>query len=277
MSKKRLISLVTFFLLWVCASSPVSAQSTYDQTFGEYKLSLEDYFRLHDDYILARSQYLRFDTLTSRNNAKEATRKMLAARDQVLIDYFRSIDARMHEIDGIDQSAKDRLSSQLLDEINWFTDHKNRLSGAGSIEDLVGDSEEAKQRYIKLGPVIYEPLSQIPYGRVRRFQERLNENLLAVKGKVNEIRAEERREYQFSTQKLEVIDRWIFETEDRLNRSNEKLNKIAENIDILTKAKSLSSSKSINDQIVESLKVVLQDQKDASLRMREIVREVKTK
>lgn len=262
------------FIFFVTHS--VYAQSEYDETFAEYKLSLEEYSRLHDDYILARSQYLRFDTLTSRNNAKEATRAMLASRDQVLINYFRSIDARTREIDGIDQSTKDRLSSQLSEQVTWFTDHRDRLPGAGSIEDLVDDSAEARKQYNTLGSVIYEPLSEIPLGRVQRFQDRLNENFLALKEKVNTIRAEERAEYQFSTRKLETIDRWIFETEDRLERSNEKLIAAQEQLDKLQNVTSLATAKSRNNQILEALKVILQDQKDASLRMREIIREVKT-
>jgi len=275
---RRTVSFIAVLLVLVFFSTQiVKAETEHDLAFIDYKLALESYSKLHDDYVLARTNYLRFDTLTSRNNAKEATLAMLQSRDDALIAYFNAIDTRTQEVDGVDQSTKDRLSGQLKDEAAWYADHRDRLVAAGSIDDLVADSDEARKRYATLGPVIYEPLSQIPYGRVLRFQERLNENFLALKEKVNRIRAEERPEYQFTTRKLESIDRWIFETEDRLERSNEKLSVAYESIEkIPSSAKSISSSQSRNNQVLESLKEILQDQKDASLRMREIVREIKT-
>src|SRR5690606_29081755 len=100
------------------------------------------------------------------------------------------------------------------------------LDGAGSLEDLVDDSVDARKRFTALGPLVYESLAQIAYGRVERFHDRLGSNFLATKEKVGEIREEEREEYKFSVEKLQDIDRGLFQTEEKIQRSLDKLNNV---------------------------------------------------
>lgn len=267
--------------LFLGNSKPVFSQSTpvteFERDFQEYTLSLEEYDNAHGAYILARSQFLRFGTLTSRNNAKDATKNMLAARDEVVIRYSTAIGSRLREVSGVNQDTKDRISNELAEEIVWFEDHKNSLEGAGSLEDLFDDSDDARRRFNSLGPVIYEPLAQVPYGRVSRFHERLTENFLAIKDKVNEIRNEEREEYQLSARKLESIDGWIFETEERIVRSEEKLVEVGDIVAVIPRQEGMTSSQNRYNDVVTRSGVILQDLKDASLFIREIVRGVKTK
>ena len=258
-------------------SAQVSSVTDYEKAFNEYILSLEEYEDIHDEYGLTRSQYLKFRTLTSRNNAREATAEMLAARDDVVVKYLAAIRERLLEVSGINEGARSRVIAQLNEEISWFEGHKESLVGAGSLEDLVSDSLEAKKRYGKLGPVIYEALSLVPYGRITRFQERLEENFLAVKDKVATIRSEDRGEYQLSKEKLESIDNWVFETEERISRGNAKYDTVQEIIDTIPVSRQTfaSSSKKYN-QVLARLGLTMQDYRDTSLSIREITREIKT-
>ncbi|QQS39460.1 hypothetical protein IPM62_02515 [Candidatus Woesebacteria bacterium] len=251
--------------------------TAYEIAFNDYTLSLEAYNKAHEKYVLARAQYLRFDTLTARNEAKEATQNMLSARDDVIIKYLNSVVERLQETEGINQEARVRVITELENEISWFEDHKAGLVGAGSLDDLKSDSDEAAKRYNVLGQLAYEAVSFVPLGRVTKFQERLNENFLAVKDRVASIRSEERKEYQLTKRDLESIDNWIFETEQRIARGNVKYNKAQPIINtIRNKKSSNNSSLGKYNQVVAQLDLSKLDYKDASLSIREIIKVIKT-
>lgn len=251
-----------------------SLDREFDQARETYGLSLESYNRAHNDYVRARAQYFQFDTLTAQNNAKEATRKMLQERDQVIIDYLEAIRKRILATQGIEQFRVDGMIATIDDEQSWLRNHKDNLGSAGTLEDLVEDSDEAGDRWFALQPAIYTMLSEIPYGRVNTFQERLDEIFTRTREKVIEIRNEERPEYQLEVDKLERIDRMIFETEGRIQRSNDGHFDTRSEIDNLGKRKG-KYDREYSDIII-SLAESTQELKEASLFMKEILREIST-
>ncbi len=280
MRKVTLVFIVVFFFVitYGFATSRVLSQSNgFDEAFGEYRNSLELYDTAHGEYSLARSQYLRLRTLTSKSEAKEKTRAMLEARDQALINYLTAIKEKINETEGITGSKKSQLSADLNTEINWFVNHKANLIGAGSLEDLVQDSAGASVYWLSIRPVVYRVLSEIPFGKVVDFRMRLGVNLSSVKNKVEEIRNEEREEYKLDTRKLEVIDRWTFETEGRLTRGTQKQDGTLPSFSSFTDEKlRRRNDKGVYESIVKKLLASVQDYQEASLFMREIIDELKT-
>ena len=246
----------------------------YDRLYQEYSLKVEEYRRSRDEYILARSQYLKFKTLTSQNTAKEKTITFLQARDEVVVSYIKTVIEKLKKTQGIPDATRDAVINRLNDEVNWFSDHKGRVSAAGSLEDLVSDSDEAKKRYELIGPQFFEALSVVSSGRVNRFRERLDDTFASVKDKVTEIREEDREEYKFETRKLEIIDRWIFDTEGRIIRSQEKLVEADGLIAGFTSPKTRGASN--YNEVLEVLGESQQYLKEASLFVKEIIREIKT-
>jgi hypothetical protein len=267
--------LILLVVLGIVESKVYSQGPTqYDKFYQEYSLKVEEYRRNREEYILARSQYLKFKTLTSQNTAKEKTIIFLQARDEVLVSYIKTVIERIKEVQGIPDATRDAIITRLNDEATWFSDHKERVTGAGSLEDLVSDSDEAKKRHEDIEPLLYEALAVLSSGKVNRYRERLDDTFISVKGKVNEIREEVKPEYQFETRKLEVIDRWIFDTEGRITRSQEKLLEA----DGLTSEFPTSKSRGITnyDGVLTVLGESQQYLKEASLFIREILREIKT-
>lgn len=246
----------------------------YDTAHEVYRATLEDYNKKHNDYVKARAQFFQFDTLTARNNAKEATRNMLQARDQVIIDYLEAVRKKILSIDGIEDFRRDGMLSTINDEQSWHRSHKDRLNSAGTLESLVEDSEEAFERWGTLEPTLYVLLSEIPYGRVNKFQERLDSIFTSTREKVLSIREEERPEYQLDVDKLERIDRMVFETEGRYNRSKDGLFEIRTEIDELSQQRNVNAKRHSN--IVLDLAESTQDLKEASLFMKEVIREIIT-
>ncbi len=264
------------FVLALFFTTPTYSQSSseFDQAYKTYTLSGEEYRKAHDEYILARSQFIKFETLTSQNNARDATIKMLEQRDQVVVDYLLTLIARIKETEGIQETAANNITSRLNDEITWFSDHKGRLSSAGSLDDLVEDSEEASERFVGINNLIYETLSTISLGKENNYRTRLEKSFNDTRDKVNKIKEEDRAEYSFSTRKLQNIDRWVFDTENRLARSAAKQAEAEALFEDFTKNRKDHSS-TYND-ILKSLGESHQFLKDASLFVKEIIREIKT-
>jgi len=217
MSRKFLVmGLASLFLLYgfLLTKSGVQAQSN-DYASVYHKTA-------HEDYVLKRAQYLRFKTQTSASNAIDSTIVMLQARDQATIDYLKSLKARLNEAKGIDDQVKNELRIKLDEEIQWFGEHKAKLSSANSLEDVVADSNLAKTEFGNLDSVIYQSLSEIAFGKTVDYQSRLTDILNTIKDKISKIKNEQREDYSFSVEKLQTIDRWLFESENHLDRSTQK-------------------------------------------------------
>lgn len=268
------IVLIIFFLLSLTAYNRSYGATPFDNAYQEYSLEVEEYRNAHDEYVLARSQYLKFRTLTSTNNAKDAAIVMLQARDDVVISYFKAVKEKAAETQGIPDATRDALNIRIDEETIWFSDHRGRSSSAGSLDDIVKDSDEAKKRFESVDSLIYEVLSDVASGKISRFRERLNESFSSVSTKVGEIREEERDEFSFSTRKLELIDRWIFETENRITRSEQKQAEADEKITEFSGEKKKNAP--THNEVLSILGESQQYLKEASLFVKEIIREIKT-
>ncbi|KKQ98584.1 MAG: hypothetical protein UT24_C0009G0084 [Candidatus Woesebacteria bacterium GW2011_GWB1_39_12] len=266
----------------VFSQSPEATQSSeikeeekgFDQAYQEYILKLQDYQKVHEEYILRRSQYLRFQSLKSRQDAQEATVKMLQARDEVVITYLTTLLARLSEGIGVHEVRKEALTLRVNEEVGWFTDHKDTVPSAGTLEDLVKDSDLAKKRWEGVEPLVYEILGTTAYGKISDFTVRSEGALTAVKNKLEIISKEDRDEYKFSNEKFEVLDRWIFETEEKIVRSKEKQVEVDNMLVLIVKQR-----KDVLKYFNNMIGVLGESQlflKEANTFLKEVIREVKT-
>lgn len=278
---KKLILLLSIFVYLLLPGRIFAQDQTYDQIFKEYRDSLESYDDAHGDYQLARSQYLKLGTLTAKNDAKEKTLKMLVARDEVVINYLNALKEKIKTADGITESKQSALTTEIGAELVWFQNHQADLVSAGSLEDLVADSLLAAERWEGTNgtmEISHRILAELSFGKVSDYQTRLDNSFGELLAKVEVIRAEEREEYKLNTRKIEIIDRWLFETEGRISRGSLKQESSLQNFGGFIQERSgvkLDTLKVYNG-IVSVLLVALQDFGEATLFMKEIVEEIKT-
>jgi hypothetical protein len=217
--------LVTLLFLLFIIPTNIHAQtpSNYSDAFLQYNLKTEDYNNAHDTYITKRSAYLKFKTLQSEKEAKDATVLMLQTRDDVVIYYLTAVKAKMAETKGIPDAERTANQKIIDDEIAFFKDHKIKIPSAGTLQDLANDSKLAGDRYtLDARNVFYKLLFSISNGKILDLRSRLGDNFTNVKNKVNAIRDETRPEYQFNADKISAIDRFVFESENKLARADEK-------------------------------------------------------
>lgn len=276
----KLITTIAFVLLMVFLKVPhvYSQNDSTDFTaaFEKYNQSVENYQTLHDDYVLARAQYLRFGTQKSKTEAEDVTTNMLQARDDVVIDYLYLLEARLNTTVGVEPARRESMVLKLDEEISWFSDHRDSLTSAGDLEDLVSDSDEAKDHYNATLPLFYETLANVSYGRVTDYRNRLEDILNESKSKLDEIRNEDEKN-SFSFEKFQTLDRWVFESENLISRSSDKQNDADELLNELSTGKRRNNKYiSLYNQILTDLTDSQQLLKDATGYLGELLKEVKT-
>lgn len=253
--------------------SPVD-DSIYKQAFLTYNLSLEEYKKAHEEYLLRRSQYLKFKTLTSQQDTYKATLKMLIARNDVIIAYLNVLRERLFIAEGVAYETKNRLDLAINLEKDWYLEHNQVLPSAETLENLVSDSNKASARYKQTRILAYEVFYYISDGKVEDLRTSLNVLIKDLKIVKDSIKAEERPEYQLDPQKIKNLDRFLLESENRIARATESQLKAKQELDRLRVSQ---DGLSVYNSMIVSLSEAQQFFRQASSFLKEMIREIKSK
>jgi hypothetical protein len=272
--------LLSVLLIFFLSSNSVSAQldtTDYDAAYKQYSLTLEEYQRVHSEYQFAKGQYQQFKTLKSQSDAIEATIKMLSKRDEVVVNYSSVLEERLKISPGVTVAELNNLISKLQTEKEWFTNHSRQVTTAATFQDLVRDSNSAKDRYESAKFIFYEVLSSISIGKVDDYHKRLLVVFSSLNDKVLEFKGESFEEGT-GLEKSQRIDRWIFESESRIERSEVGLTeaKGARQNFLPDAPRRTNNPPRLYQYIIDSLHQSRLYLNEASSFMKEIVREIKT-
>ncbi len=261
----------------VIAQEPTADKSgtPYETAFKDYQSQITEYQIAHQDYILRRSQYLRFKTLQSQQDARDATVKMMQERDDVVVSYLETIKERLKEAPGVNDIRRNGLNVRIDAEVGWFTDHKGRIPSAGTLDDLVKDNKTAQERFDKAQPVFYESLSVVTSGKITDYDERLKDLFTKLKDKVNLIKSEDREDFMLADTQLQNLDRWIFNADNTFLRAEEKQIE-GDNLS-LTMINQKNKSTNIYSSVLQKYSESQQFLRESGNYLIEIVREIKTK
>jgi len=268
---KYLLPVVIVFLLFSFASSVFSqsaspSQFNFDQAYRDYLYNSDQYRKANLDYELYRSQYLKFKTLKSQENAYSATLSLLKTRDETIKTYMTALRLKLSETPGADGAKKAVIFTKIDQEVAWHTAHHNSLPSAGSLEDLVSDSDEAKARFNADRPLFYDSLIAISGGKVAYVRGKEEEILAALKEKTAEIRAN-------GDKNTQILERWELDTEEKITRCKEKE---AEAYAAIAKAGASGNEAATSyNQALFRLKEAFQYLKEANSYLKEIVNEIK--
>ncbi len=271
------LPVLLIFPFSVHAQTPVTSEpdTPYEIAFKDYQTQIVEYQAAHQEYVLRRSQYLRFKTLQSQQDCRDATAKMMQERDDVVLSYIKSLKERLNEAVGTNDINKSAINTKIDAEYGWFADHKSKIPTAGSLDDLVKDNKKANDRFIKAQPLFTEVLSTVSSGKITDFDERLKDIFGQLKLKIDEIKVEQREEYRLSDTQIQNLDRWVFNSDNLILRAEDR--QVEADALISTLVGQSNRASGIYTTILLKLSESQQFLKEAGRSMTEIVREVKTK
>lgn len=269
-------TLVLFGKHPILAQEPPVTEETqsFDEAYSEYIKASQEYNSTHEDYVLKRAQYLRFQTLKSRQDAFDATLKMLQVRDDVVLAYLKAVKAKLNGGRDVPDASRESLNFRIDEEIFWFQDHKANIPSSGDLDDLVSDSGLARGRWQRVEPLAYETMSVLSLGKLLGFTDRTKEIFENTNNKIETIRGDVREGYSFSANKFSIFDRWTLEADGRIARSDERITETVNLIDKL--ASRPKDSQSQYNKIVSELSQSQIFLKEVNSFVKEVIKQIKT-
>jgi len=256
-------------LLFIFPSFIFADNFDFQRAFSDYFYNFNLYRQTHQEYISAKESYLRYKTLTSKNTALEKTLKMTQARDETARTYLIALKMKTEETPGISSYEKNILTFKLDNEIDWYSKHKEELSSAATLEDLVDLAKKAGERYQSQTEIlIYQALYKILVGKEIALKEKISFQIEAIKEKLKEIKENGNKD-------TSLPERWLLEVENRLIRFEEKISASQNNMARM-EGGIYSDKTQIYRESQLSLEEAHQYLKEASRYLKEIIREVKT-
>jgi hypothetical protein len=262
------VSLVVLVFFGFFLSFASAQEFDYEKSYQDYSYNLSLHDQQKSIYQKVRSEYLQFNTLTSKETVKNETLKLLLLRDEVVKTYLTSLRMKVRESKGLTDSEKEGFYTRIDQEYKFFEDHKDKLSSAGSLEDLVEDSDDAKDRYESTTKIaIFNTNIGIAFGKNSYLREEIEKEITSLKSKISEIRVNGDKD-------VSSIERAIIDLENKLSRSREKDNLA---LDMVNKIKTTEKDK--EDTFNEALQNC-QDSfsyiKEVNNFLLEIIKQIKT-
>jgi len=260
------ILLFSFFIVSIHAQEP-SPGFDFNRAYQDYLHTYGQYREAHNQYITAKEQYLTYKTLTAKTLALEQTLDMLQKRDETVRTYLTALRMKMAETTGISNYKQTTLYLKLDAEVSWYTEHREELTSAATLEDLVNTSGEAESRYKKTLVLIYQALGVILEGKENNIRNQIDEQVELIKDKISEIRDKGDKD-------TTTAERWLLEAENKLTRSQEKLDEAMTLLDSLKPSERDKEGEYHQSQrLIQESHLYLQE---ADSYLKELIREVKT-
>jgi len=163
----------TFSLVFAQEATPSEVKFDFNKAYQDYIYNYDLYLKAHKEYLVAKNQYETYQTLTSQTIALEQTMAMLRARDEVLATFLMAVRIKLADETNVASSKLNLLYLELDEEAQWFREHKEALTSAGSIPDLVDLGNRAKPHQRKADRLTYESLLEIFLYKENLLHEKL--------------------------------------------------------------------------------------------------------
>src|SRR4030042_2935830 len=95
---------------------------------------------------------------------------MLELRDEAVKTYLTALRLKLAETTGVSSYEQNSLYLKLDSEVDWYATHREDLSSAGTLEDLLASSKKAQERYPQTEVFIYHTLGTILAGKENQFR-----------------------------------------------------------------------------------------------------------
>jgi len=221
----RTIIVSLLILCFALFHQPVFASST--DLYQEYLSQFDKYRVILNDFKVARSEYLKYKTLTSEQSALEASRSILAQRALLLRSYLQFLSEKLKENNYMDPSNKTLFTTLITNEINFLESNSGLMTSVSSIEDTEGASQQLTSHYTILQSSIFQTIVGLK-----------SADLIKLDGEYYQLFTKTYDLFQanrgtYAPEKQSTMDRWFLQIQNKRSLYQQKMDTIKKENDTL--------------------------------------------
>lgn len=211
----RLFFVGIFLLTPLCFVSANSEKAYQDYLFqyDQYRLKL-------NNFKVARTEYLKFQTLLSETTALDTTRAMMIQRNALLRSYLLLLTEKLNENQGLTPTDKQLYQKLIQNENMFLATHTQRISSIGSTADATEISKQLESHYFILYAGIHQTRISLSLGELMKTDNEYKKNFDALQQLADMNKA------LVSPEKQSTIDRWLLQINNKQNLYLQKVEQI---------------------------------------------------
>ncbi len=198
-----------FFLL----SSTILAD--YQKAYQDYTFQSSQYKGAYNQFLIARSAYQTYGTLTSQQEAIDKFKAILKSRNAFISSYYNLLQEKLNESASISGEQKTTFDKIRISEGQWLSDNQVKVDAAASLDDLNSVSSEFQSRYRQMQTEGKQTIGTILLAKEINLRGQVQAVFDSLTTKVAEIRT--------SGEDTSVWNRWLFSAQNKLILHDQKI------------------------------------------------------
>lgn len=215
---KAILSLLIVLVILLTPITLISATS--QKAYQDYLFQYDQYRLKLNNFKVARTEYLKFQTLLAETTALDTVKAMMIQRNSLLRSYLLLLTEKLNENQGITGTDKQLYQTLIQNENTFLVNHTQLVSSIGSISDATDVSKQLESHYLVLYAGIRQTLTSLSLGELMKINSEYKKNFDALQ-KLVEI-----NKSSVTPEKQSTIDRWLLQINNKQNLYQQKVEQI---------------------------------------------------
>lgn len=217
-----------------------SVLADYQKAYQDYTFQSSQYKDTYNQFLVARSSYQTYGTLTSQQEAIDKFKGVLKSRNQIVSSYYNLLQEKLNESASVSGEQRTTFDKIRLSEAQWLSDNQVKVDAAASLDDLNAVSGEFQSRYPQMLGEGKQAIGMVLLAKEVNLRGQVQAIFDNLTLKVTEIRT--------SGEDTSVWNRWLFSAQNKLILHDQKIAEVnkqislANNIDLFKTQQTLSEA-----------------------------------
>lgn len=208
----------------------------FQQAYQEYITASSVYQSDYEKFVLSRSKYLTFKSISSESEAIDSTKKMILSRIDFLVKYLTALRMRLALETNILDYQENLLYLQLDNELTSLLNSKELVNSTQDLKGLVEIESDAGKKYQTISKLAYKSLGLINYHQILKVAADLRKQVDLLNSKLEEYGNLRTYDLTNSKKRFEQTDGEFKDLERKMGEDRKNFFNLIDSQDNLEKA-----------------------------------------
>jgi hypothetical protein len=153
------IYLSLFLFIFLFFLKQLSLAISFDRAQQDYLYNLERYQKKHEEYIRFKGAYVKYGTLSTRDEAVASGKDFLKRRAELIRTYLIMLRSKMVETSPSNFLLQDKLLTDIDSMILFFDQYQNRVKPVQTVAEFNNLSKEFDDQFPTVKSIRYRVLA----------------------------------------------------------------------------------------------------------------------